>query len=265
MAPGSAQPKYPGLPLNLEDEFRLVEILPGERDDAVCCRLFTARVRDNPKYEALSYTRGSPDDKQLVECKGGAGDQVGHLFVTQNCAAALRRLRLIDSPRTVWIDSICIDQTEVTEKNHQLGLMAQIYTQAERVVIHLGESGDDSDSAIDWLRQKDDPDFNYEPFRIYRREEGFIRPEMEPLEVLFSRPWYNRIWVLQEAILSKTAVVYCGEKTISWDAIKHFKQFNISARWLDNLPHIIARPQITPKDNIAVEYEVLKELLQARP
>ncbi|KAN0112520.1 HET domain containing protein [Hyaloscypha variabilis] len=264
MAPGSAQSEYPGLPLNLEDEFRLVEILPGEREDAIRCRLFTARVRDNPKYEALSYTWGTPDDKQSVSCKGGAGDQVGHLLVTHNCAAALRRLRLIDSLRTVWIDSICIDQTEVTERNHQLGLMAQIYTQAERVVIHLGESGDDSDSAIDWLRQIDDPDFNYEPPRTYRHEERIIRPETEMLEALFSRPWFNRIWVLQEAILSKTAVVYCGEKTISWDAIKHFKQFNVSARWLDNLPYIIARSQIIPKDTIAVEYEVLKELLQAR-
>jgi hypothetical protein len=34
--------------------------------------------------------------------------------------------------------------------------MAQIYTQAEQVVIYLGESSDDSDSAMDWLRQIDD-------------------------------------------------------------------------------------------------------------
>ena len=264
MAPEGTQPEYPGLPLDLEDEFRLVEIQPGKPDDAICCHLFTARVSDKPKYEALSYTWGNPDDKQTIECKGAAGDQDGHLLVTQNCAAALRRLRLEDSPRTVWIDSICINQTELTEKNHQLELMAQIYTQAERVVIHLGESGGDSDSAIDWLRQIDDPDFDYEPPHSYRQEERVIRPETEMLESLFSRPWFNRIWVLQEAILSKTAIVYCGEKTISWDAIKHFKQFNVSARWLDDLPHIIARRQITPNDTVAVEYEVLKELLQAR-
>ncbi|KAE9375893.1 HET-domain-containing protein [Stipitochalara longipes BDJ] len=266
MASEDTQLEYPGLPLNLEDEFRLVEILPGKPDDIVCCHLFTARVRDSPKYEALSYTWGSPDDKQSIQCKGTAGDRVGHLPVTQNCAAALRRLRLEDSPRTVWIDSICIDQTEVSEKNHQLGLMAQIYTQAERVVIHLGESSDDSDSAIGWLHQIDDPDFDSKSPGFYQDsdDEKVIRPETQMLESLFSRPWFNRIWVLQEAILSKTAIVYCGEKTISWDAIKQFKQFNVSAKWIEHLPHIIGRRQITPNDTIAVEYDVLKELLQAR-
>lgn len=139
------QSDYPGLPPNLEDEFRLVEIQPGKPEDPICCNLFTTRARDSPKYEALSYTWGNPDDKQSIQCRAAAGDRAGHLLVTQNCASALRRLRLENSPRTVWIDSICIDQNEITERNHQLGLMARIYTQAEQVVIHLGEASEDSD------------------------------------------------------------------------------------------------------------------------
>jgi hypothetical protein len=258
------QPEYPGLPLNLEDEFRLIDIQPGKPEDPICCSLFTTRARDSPNYEALSYTWGNPDDKQSIQCRAAAGNRAGHLLVTQNCASALRRLRLEDSPRTVWIDSICIDQNEVTERNHQLGLMAKIYTQAEQVVIHLGEASEDSDSAIDWLRQIDDPDFSYEPLNHYDPEDRIIRPEIHMLESLFNRPWFNRIWVLQEAVLSKSAVVYCGQKTISWDAVKHFKQFNVSAKWVENLPYIINRRQITPNDAVAVEFQVLTELLRAR-
>jgi hypothetical protein len=235
------QPEYPGFPLNLEDDFRLVEIQPGKPDDAICCNLFNTIVRDEPKYEALSYTWGSPLNKQSIQCRHAASDRAGHLLVTRNCAAALRRLRLEDSPRAVWIDSICIDQTEVTERNHQLGLMAQIYTQAERVVIHLGESSEDSDSAMDWLREIDDPNFNCPPPYWHPRGERIIRPETQMLESLLSRPWFNRIWVLQEAVLSKTAVVYCGEKSMPWDGIKHFKHFNASVKWVDHLPHVIER------------------------
>lgn len=209
------------------------------------------------------------------------------MLVTQNCAAALRRLRVEDNPRIVWIDSICIDQTEITERNHQLGLMAKIYTQAERVVIHLGESSDDSDLAIEYLRQIDDPDFDGAPHHTGKErvvdpelrlvlqtnhksddaspaEQRIIRPDTRILESLLRRPWFNRIWVLQEAVLSKTAVVYCGQKTISWDAIKHFKEFNTSTKWVEHMPYVIGRRQLTAVDNFSVEYQVLTELLKAR-
>jgi hypothetical protein len=46
MASDIHQPAYPGLPLNLEDEFRLVEIQPGKPDHAISCNLFTTRVRE---------------------------------------------------------------------------------------------------------------------------------------------------------------------------------------------------------------------------
>jgi hypothetical protein len=46
----------PSLPLNLEDEFCLVEIQPGKPQDTICCRLFTARDRNAPNNEAFSCT-----------------------------------------------------------------------------------------------------------------------------------------------------------------------------------------------------------------
>jgi hypothetical protein len=101
MASEDTQTEYPSPPLNLEDDFRLVDIEPGKLADVISCSLFTTRVRDTPKYEALSYTWGNLDDKQPIQCKGLAGDPAGRLFITQNCVAALRRLRLPDSSRTV--------------------------------------------------------------------------------------------------------------------------------------------------------------------
>jgi hypothetical protein len=39
----------------------------------------------------------------------------------------------------LWADGICIDQTNLAERNHQVGLMGQICTIAESVFAWLGE------------------------------------------------------------------------------------------------------------------------------
>jgi hypothetical protein len=52
----------------------------------------------------------------------------------------------------------------VAERNHQLGLMIQIYHGAVRVVVYLGESAYGSDKAMDWIREVDVPaDFDELP------------------------------------------------------------------------------------------------------
>lgn len=61
------------------------------------------------------------------------------LWVTKNCELALRYLRKADFERTLWIDTICINQKDVNERGHQVGIMRDVYSQAARVLIWLGE------------------------------------------------------------------------------------------------------------------------------
>ena len=56
-----------------------------------------------------------------------------------NLFAALRRLRLEGYAMAFWIDSLCIDQECVDEKNAQIPLMRNIYSSARVVTIWLGE------------------------------------------------------------------------------------------------------------------------------
>jgi hypothetical protein len=114
---------------------------------------------------------------------------------------------------------------------------------------------------MDWIRQIDDPNYN-PPYTSSRSQ--IIRPETQMLESLLSRPWFNPIWVLQEAILSKSAIVYCGQKIISWDAIKRFKEFNASTNRVEHFPLVIGRQQPTADTPVAVEFQVSTELLDAR-
>jgi hypothetical protein len=84
-------------------------------------------------YEALSYVWGKQQSEPTsVTCDGKI------IPVTPNCLAALTFLRLQSQSRRLWIDAVCIDQTSVDEKGHQVKLMGDVYACASQTLIWLG-------------------------------------------------------------------------------------------------------------------------------
>lgn len=84
---------------------------------------------EHVSYEAISYVWGDPTDTVPITVNG-------HSYkVTVNLHDALRRLRHTARARRLWIDAICINQVDVTERNIQVAMMADIYTSATRVCI----------------------------------------------------------------------------------------------------------------------------------
>jgi hypothetical protein len=73
------------------------------------------------------------------------------LLITENCVAALRRIRSKFRKCILWIDSICIDQSSTEERNHQVALMGDVYSMASEVIIWLGEKTPYSDFAMSFL------------------------------------------------------------------------------------------------------------------
>jgi hypothetical protein len=120
-----------------------------------------------PEYETISYVWG---DTALVE-KCLVGDK--SIPIPASAGSALRCMRLPDAIRTLWIDCICIDQSNDCEKGHQVGLMADIFQSSRRTLAHLGDNDDDTaERAFDglatvcdaWLesaRDKQMPDGTY--------------------------------------------------------------------------------------------------------
>jgi hypothetical protein len=98
-------------------------------------------------YDALSYQWGSDEPAIRVIL----GDS--YVLVTQNCYAALRRLRDRYRKRARWIDAICINQQDDLEKGYQVKMMLEIYRQASRVFVWLGESNEDTDYVLKWCLQ----------------------------------------------------------------------------------------------------------------
>ncbi|KAK4460584.1 heterokaryon incompatibility protein-domain-containing protein [Cladorrhinum samala] len=130
-------------------QFRLITLLPllpssppSSEAPPISCTLttYTLKSPDTPAYEALSYCWGSgaADNRVQIQCNSLP------FQATTNLADALRRLRLPDRPRTLWIDAICINQDDLAERAEQVGNMRDIYASAARVVIWLGLESDDS-------------------------------------------------------------------------------------------------------------------------
>ena len=123
-------------------------------------------------YEALSYVWGTDNPSIPAHLSNAT------LAVTGNCHAALRRLRDTDRVRPLWIDSICINQADDDEKSHQVTMMSDIYANACRVYVWLGERTDDSDYALDWCVDVSREFFPSLPLTVK------ISPPMMPWEML---------------------------------------------------------------------------------
>ncbi|KAH8811281.1 heterokaryon incompatibility protein-domain-containing protein [Xylogone sp. PMI_703] len=103
-----------------------------------------------PRYEALSYTWSSSVDQLQIRV---LDEEDAWLPVTVNLSSALRYLRHSKNPRSLWIDAICINQKDLQERQSQVQMMADIYQSANRVIVWLGPECDNSDLAMDILRQ----------------------------------------------------------------------------------------------------------------
>lgn len=114
-------------------EIRLVTLLPGQWSDKIQCQLKHAPLANNPVYKALSYVWGSPRATRTVLVDGH------HYSVTVNLESALRRLRKPDGYLIIWIDALCINQSNNQERTEQVNLMHDIYASAEEVIVYLGE------------------------------------------------------------------------------------------------------------------------------
>jgi hypothetical protein len=126
-----------------DHEIRLVTIQEGHFDDTIHCNLSKVSLRDEPAYEALSYTWGDLTSRGRIYLNGRPYQ------VTKNLKSALRYLRHVDKPRVLWIDALCINQKDIPERNSQVMHMNGIYREALEVVAWVGEEGDDSDLAFD--------------------------------------------------------------------------------------------------------------------
>lgn len=182
-------------------DIRLVQINPGCDQEPLECSLIPGVITFS-QYEALSYAWGNTDLVMPIKLDGST------FMVTKSLEFALRHLRMRDRWRILWIDAICINQTDIKERTSQVQYMRQVYEHATSVVVWLEDAPHDIDKLIAFADSEavasDDVNWSV----------GVV------LDELGTRDWWQRIWVIQEITVSRNAVVYCagkyGTHTIPW-------------------------------------------------
>ena len=136
--------------LRYEDSIRLLKLHPAGNDaddSGLSCGLEDCRLSGDPSYEALSYTWGQPLFPEVLHTDNGV------LRITENLALALRRLRFKERVRYLWVDAVCINQNDATDKSRQVAMMGSIYKSARRVICWLGQSDESVNDAMETLKR----------------------------------------------------------------------------------------------------------------
>ena len=198
-------------------EIRLVRILPSKATDEIFSQLLTVSLESSPSFEALSYVWG--DEKITASIFVDERP----FQVTTNLKCALQGLRSSTVAKNMWIDAISIDQNNIKERNEQLHLMREIYSQAEHVSVWFGLESDESNRAMDLLPLFTLPQHFHEfTFATHSSDGRMLDDEelsnrLRPLETIIQNPWWERIWVVQEVALARQVSIYYGQRSCEWN------------------------------------------------
>lgn len=274
------QPQAPLIPASsyrplqhMDREIRLLVVKPGRYDEPVhACFAHTSLVGEPPDqqvgFDALSYCWGdSPERVDIVLDTDSMGTIP--LSISGTVARAIRRLRSPDAPLRIWIDAICINQTDTGERSQQVSIMGTIYSRARVVHIWLDEGNAALEAALRVVRDISNchrrvcpgghkcschgtaHTLRAEDFDAMASKEGvsfaclleifhhhaYFTPTFGSYAVeaaggkgnvhlsyfmqsLVQHPWFQRVWVVQEATLSRhRTLVHYGKEVIHWEEL----------------------------------------------
>lgn len=194
---------------------RLLEIAPGINDQDIICTLLETPLLAAPSYEALSYTWGSPGGNKTIICNGNSAQ------VSLNLFEGLQHIRQSSTKVLFWIDQLCINQLDLDERSSQVALMGDIYTRASRVVVWLGPGNTDSKVGIALALRilevvGDRHHYHLEPTNLKSLSlPPYKDKSWRSLGLFLQRPWFSRMWVIQEVVMSSNAIFVCGDDILT--------------------------------------------------
>ncbi|KAF5496161.1 Heterokaryon incompatibility protein 6, OR allele [Colletotrichum fructicola] len=211
------------------------------------CDLIEASSDAPPSYFALSYTWGGelPSEPLIIQIPctdkpsagftdtGGAG--ATRLLITPNCAMALSLLQRSMKRRfktrrhiSVWVDAICIDQSNTEERSIQVAMMAEIYDRAKRVIVWLGENyAPKSWNSLAVSKPLSMfPRIEYDHNHGQRLKRCTAKMALKvcnetTLHRLRLAPYWTRVWALQEFGHKTAAILCCDSHLLLFADLAH--------------------------------------------
>ena len=225
--------------LTSRTSIRLLRLLAGAQNDKLRCDIDIADIENDLDYEAVSYVWGTSEPKPSIQISCEYDNS--ELEIPKSLEGALRRFRHPTSTRTLWTDSICINQSDLQERSQQVRLMGHIYRKASAVLIWLGEDVDGSKTEhackcmnllknarprLKKLRISEFEGLSENTTKVNsflgvtRRSPDDVHhdldipllssPGFEALLDLLKNPWFSRAWTWQESFLAKKRILFRG-------------------------------------------------------
>ncbi|KAG9194055.1 hypothetical protein G6011_04090 [Alternaria panax] len=215
---------------NTQGAIRTFVLHPAEQLDAPISGELQYVSHESYKYTAVSYVWGNPSNVHSIQISGCAFGIADNLF------NVLRSLRDQADPISLWIDAICIDQNNIPERNAQVQKMASIYRSAFEVVGWLGHTLPDFDVGFSLLKTLIEEDS--QPYL----EDTSYTPAWESLISLLNKPYWTRVWILQETAINPNVLLKFGTNSSKqqiavsflseWDNIR----FEVVSKWRELHP-----------------------------
>jgi hypothetical protein len=219
-------------PLNQDDpEIRLIRFVPSSEqlesvnEPTINLRIEHVKLEDINQgrcgsYKALSYTWGSHTASHRIHINGLP------FKVRTNLYAFLREFKDREEGY-FWIDQLCIDQSHVIERNHQVALMSSIYSKAEVVYVWLGQPSDSSALALAILQEYENLVWpRGSTYGLWKAEDdervrnfwnSKSKPERQAVAELLSNKYWTRVWIVQELFLAVNLVIFVGAYSLVID------------------------------------------------
>ena len=182
------------------DGVRIVE-LEGKVCEVVHYRTQHVSTDEAPPFTAISYDWGLLKPTDCIALDSGLFPVRSNV---RSCLTHIHRLSCNSESsekwRYIWIDAICIDQGNDKEKSAQVRQMDLIYKRADMVCVWLG----DLFLANPWLGIDGDP----RCYGLNANKSSHIESWEEVLDLVLSRPYWTRFWVVQEFSLARRIEIH---------------------------------------------------------
>jgi hypothetical protein len=147
-------------------------------------------------YRCLSYTWGEPPEGREILLNNCT------FRVRDNLYEFLGRAQQSFSNENLWIDAVCIDQSNMSERERQVERMDSVYKGATEVLVWLGRFPE-LEFIVTYL--------NHPPWSL-----GTI----EMLEKVMIHPYWFRAWITQEIVVAKSVQIIHISGTTAWDKLE---------------------------------------------
>ena len=134
----------------------------------------------------------------------------------------------MDGQIRIWVEAICINQSDNDEKSIQVGMMRKTHSRAMDVYIYLGEQSAETLSKPPFSRHEEQKII--EELTNWKNLSSELDEYTTVIKDIVDRPWFSRTWVIQESSVNLHAKILCGSlnlglgRLMEWIGVLRFDQ-----------------------------------------